>query len=686
MVAHASDTAMVTQHVCPSCRSVVPADAPAGLCPRCLLGSARSTPPPSHAGEYEIIEELGRGGMGVVYRARERTPDRFVALKMILAGEFASPSELRRFRDEVDAAGRLEHPNIVKIYDASGVHDGHPFYTMQLVEGGTLADTAVRERFRDPRSAARLMIAIARAVQFGHVHGVLHRDLKPANILVDAEGRPYVADFGVATVVDRERFDRSEAILGTPEYMSPEQAQANRDAVTTASDVYALGAVLYELFTGRPPFTAQSLHELLRRIADDLPVAPRRLASGLDRDLETVCLMALEKDPARRYRSAAAFADDLERALDGRPIAALAVTWSGRVARWSRRHPLVAAGIGGVGALLLLVTMVAQTGARTQERELSRAALRANAFAAGAQAGAVLFQLREYGDRMEQAARSPVVAALIQGEGPPAPAPELERLAGGFDNMSVFGADGQARARWPAPTRDSRDYFGKNYSFRDYFEGASRLGREGRHEPYVARAYRSEADGLFKFALSAPVFAADGTWIGAVMAALRTDAAFGGVRMGGGDASESVLLGPRDRERQDAARGAAGADRLAVLVHDGMGRGGEHTLQPEATAMLHAAFGSAAPPGEQFRLGVAQPLAWERYRDPVPGFSGRWLAGVAPVGGTGYVVVVQTRHADAVRPGRTLAYRLTVYAGAPLGAGLVVLAIAAVWATLRRRA
>jgi serine/threonine-protein kinase len=677
---------MVTQQLCPSCRSAVPADAPAGLCPKCLLSSARGTPPPSHAGEYEIIEELGRGGMGVVYRARERTPDRIVALKMILAGEFASPSELRRFRDEVDAAGRLEHPNIVKIYDASGVHDGHPFYTMQLVEGGTLADTAVRERFHDPRSAARLIIVIARAVQFGHVHGVLHRDLKPANILVDAEGRPYVTDFGVATVVDRERFDRSEAILGTPEYMSPEQAQGDRDAVTTASDVYALGAVLYELFTGRPPFTARSLHDLLRRIADDQPVAPRRLASGLDRDLETVCLTALEKDPARRYRSAAAFADDLERALDGRPIAALAMTWSGRVARWARRHPLVAAGIGSVGALLLFVTAVAQTGAHSQERELERAVLRSNAFAAGAQAGTVLFQLREYGDRMEQAARSPVVAALIQGQRPPAPAPELERLADGFDNMSVFGADGQARARWPAPTRDSGDYFGKNYSFRDYFEGASRLGREGRHEPYVARAYRSEADGLFKFALSAPVFAADGKWIGAVMAALRTDAAFGAVRMGGGDASESVLLGPRDRERQDAAGGNVGADHLAVLAHDGMRRGGEHTLPPEATAVLHAAFGSPAPPGEQFRLGVARPLAWERHRDPVPGFAGRWLAGVAPVGGTGYVVLVQTRHADAVRPGRTLAYRLSVYAGAPLGAGLVLLGIAAVWATLRRRA
>lgn len=679
--------------LCPHCGSTPPTDAPEGLCPGCLLRGARAKKTPPKVPGYEILEELGRGGMGVVYRARQRSPDRLVALKMILAGEFAGDAELARFRTEVDSAGALDHPNIVRIYDGGGLHDGRPFFAMQLVEGGTLADPERQKPFREPRNAAQLVVTLARAVHHGHARGVLHRDLKPANVLLDVDGRPSIADFGVAKRMDHISTVSTAGILGTPGYMSPEQASGNM-AVTTASDVYALGAILYELLTGGPPFSGGTLPELLRRIVQEDPVPPRKRAPRVARDLQTVCLKALEKDPARRYHSAAGFADDLERWIRGEPIAAQPAGVPGRLLRWARRYPLVAAGSVGIALLLVAVTLSALSIARVQEKELRQEVLRMNGWAARAQAGAILYQLRDYGDRVERVAAGPFARkALARAPGSGLPAPELRSdvESGGFESATIFGTDGIARARWPAPPPG---YFEKSFAWRAYFQGARALGEGGRKGAYVARAFQSEADGSVRFVVSAPIVDGNGLWLGVVIVSIATDRALGKIRLtdSRGTRRDTVLLGPRDNERTTAD--APLPDMLVVLAHPDLPHGSEIPVPSALAAKLRAAFGPAPPIGEQFRLMDVPSLTVEDHCDPVanpchcePGCGEplRMLAGFAPVGGTGFVVAVQTSSSDASAPSRSVASRLALRVGVPLGAGLSLLLAFAIAATRRRR-
>jgi serine/threonine-protein kinase len=270
---------------------------------------------------YEIVGTLGKGGMGIVYKARQTKLGRLVALKMVLSEGAASPVERSRFRREAEATARLQHPNIVQIYQL-GEHDGCPYFVLELVEGGSLA-----ERLRGTplmvRSAAELVLLLARAVQHAHERGVLHRDLKPANVLLGADGAPKIADFGVARRLDLDQGQtRTGAIVGTPSYMAPEQAEGQVHDLGPATDVYALGAILYECVTGRPPFKAPSVLETLEQVRTHDPARPTALQPGLPRDLETICLKCLQKDPRHRYRSARELADDLQRFLDGEPISA----------------------------------------------------------------------------------------------------------------------------------------------------------------------------------------------------------------------------------------------------------------------------------------------------------------------------------------------------------------------------
>jgi serine/threonine-protein kinase len=324
-------------------------------------GSPGPAVPLGVLGDYELLEELGQGGMGRVYRARQRSLGRVVAVKVIRAGTPATDADRLRFRTEAEAAARLDHPNIVPVYEV-GESGGLPYIAQRYINGAPLSRHL--DRFRDdPRAAAGLLVTLARAAHHAHQRGVLHRDLKPGNVLLEWRGGgagpplPHVADFGLARLVDQDSgLTRSGELVGTPSYMAPEQAGGGAAAVTTATDVHGLGAILYALLTGRPPFAAPTVLESLEKVKTREPDPPRRLNPKVDRDLETICLTCLAKDPRRRYASALALAEDLESWLGHRPIAARPATARERLAKWVRRRPAAAA-FAALGALVFLAVL-----------------------------------------------------------------------------------------------------------------------------------------------------------------------------------------------------------------------------------------------------------------------------------------------------------------------------------------
>jgi WD40 repeat protein/serine/threonine protein kinase len=327
-------------------------------------------PAPRDFGEYELEHEVARGGMGVVYRARQKRLNRVVAIKLLLGGEWASTDFVHRFFAEAEAAARLDHPGIVPIHEI-GVHDGRHFIAMKFVEGETLASKLAQpEKRPSSGQAVRWVASLARAVHYAHQRGVLHRDLKPANVLIDHRGEPILTDFGLAKVLEHDgKLTGSLAVLGTPSYMAPELASGRANESTTSADVYGLGAILYELLTGAPPFPGSNPVEILQRVVAEEARPPSTVAGRMtgdgrksgrdsalaDRDLDTVCLKCLEKDPLRRYGSAEALADDLERWLRREPIVARPSTLTERFGKWSRRNPTVAV-LSGV--LLLALTAI----------------------------------------------------------------------------------------------------------------------------------------------------------------------------------------------------------------------------------------------------------------------------------------------------------------------------------------
>jgi serine/threonine protein kinase len=360
--------------ICRKCGAKIFSDAPEGLCAKCVLKTALTIPPDApvaagddggsaenvgvnvaaaahdgkkaaravellgELGDYELLEEVGRGGQGVVFRARQKSLNRTVALKVISLGQWASKAHLKRFRLEAEAAARLEHPGIVPIHEV-GERDGSCYFSMKFVEGGQLDEVARREPM-PIRRAVELIAKVARTVHYAHEHGILHRDIKPGNILLDAKGEPHLTDFGLARLVESESsVTHTLEVLGTPSYMAPEQAVGNNAAVSSVTDVYGLGAVLYQLLTGQPPFAGGATYETIKLLLDTEPRQPRLLNPKIDRDLSTICLKCLEKDPKRRYSSALALAEDLERWLKHEPILARHTGILTRGKKWVQRNP-----------------------------------------------------------------------------------------------------------------------------------------------------------------------------------------------------------------------------------------------------------------------------------------------------------------------------------------------------------
>src|SRR6476660_9817615 len=388
--------------ICRKCGAKIFSDAPEGLCTGCVLETAlgsfpepivpqeredsgpleklargdvatssqgKTTARPAkllgELGDYELLEEVGRGGQGVVFRARQKGLNRIVALKVIGLGQWATKAHLKRFRLEAEAAASLDHPCIFPIYEV-GERDGQCHFSMKFVKGGQL-DEVIKRTPVSIRQAVELVAKIARTVHYAHEHGILHRDIKPGNILVDERGEPHLTDFGLARLVESEStITRTVEVLGTPSYMSPEQTSGNNAKLTSATDVYGLGAVLYQLLTGHPPFAGGTTYETIKLLFESEPRQPRLWNPKVDRDLSTVCLKCLEKDPQRRYSSARALAEDLERWLRHEPIEARRIGVIRRGKKWLQRNPTAA------GIAVLSLALIAAVGVIVWKSELFR--------------------------------------------------------------------------------------------------------------------------------------------------------------------------------------------------------------------------------------------------------------------------------------------------------------------------
>src|SRR5437868_10375270 len=379
--------------LCRKCGAEIFADAPEGLCTACLFETGldllarplvapgddcapvenvessdanaalrvKKVPRPAKTlanfGDYELLEEIGRGGQGVVYRARQKSLNRTVALKVICLGHWATEAHLKRFRREAESAASLEHPCIVPIYEV-GERDGSCYFSMKLVEGGQLDDVVRREPITI-RRAVELIAKVARIVHYAHEHRILHRDIKPGNILLDKKGEPHLTDFGLARLVEHEStVTNSLDILGTPSYMAPEQAAGQTKNLTAAADVYALGAVFYHMLTGHPPFTGGTTYETIRMVLETEPRTPRAWNSKIDSDLSTICLKCLGKDPQRRYQTAEALAQDVEHWLRHEPILARRTGLLLRGNKWLQRNTAVAVSVASLAGLAATMGVV----------------------------------------------------------------------------------------------------------------------------------------------------------------------------------------------------------------------------------------------------------------------------------------------------------------------------------------
>lgn len=645
-------TAMSTIRVCSECGSPISKSSRDGFCPRCLIDLAlkaegetlveaaprTAAPDPTigSVGNYELIEQIGQGGMGVVYKARQLNLNRIVALKLMLSGPRATEAEIKRFRSETTAAATLQHPHVVAIHEV-GVHEGRHYFSMDYIAGRSLAEVINRTPVSAER-AARYLKIVAEAIHHAHQRGILHRDLKPANILVDADDQPRVTDFGLAKHIQVDSsLTVSGNAMGTPSYMPPEQAAGKRSQIGPASDVYSLGAILYDLLTGRPPFRADTPVDTLRQVLDTEPAPPRLINRNVPRDLETICLKCLSKAPGQRYPSAQELAEDLGRFLKREPIQARPVGWLGRGWRWSQRNPVVAAFCGAMALMLLMVAWAALV-----QRDDALDNAKEGASVTARLVEVELLPLRETVSELASnkelalpivradldALKSLLVATLDKHK---AKTPPWLRL----QNWVIMTPDGTLVLRWP--DADQRNI--KFRKERDYFSGATNLVARGSiGSVYLSKAYESLEDDLYKFSVSAAVRDSNSNLVG-VVALMVSLTQFAGEALGPRiPGREVVLVSEWDASqpgRKSSSTVISSEREFRIVFHPTFGASNQvaSISHPHLERMINSP--AAGPLGDPF------------YRDPLarqhPKFSGWWLAGFSGVPDTKLTVIYQTR-------------------------------------------
>jgi eukaryotic-like serine/threonine-protein kinase len=645
---------------CPVCRATEAAPMPGVPCWSCLRGIARGAEGKVVLGDYELLDPkrpLGCGSSGVVYLAKQRVSGELVALKLPKAN---TPHEL--FLRQARIEGRLQHPHIVSAR-LGPQHEGKPSLVMPFIDGGKLREHASR---RGPLAKRlELAVKIARAVHAAHELGIVHCDLKADNVLLDSRGEPHLCDFGAACGV--QPAEEGIPFGGTRGWMSPEQVRLMRSTdsarevrLTTTSDVFTLGMLLHWLVTGVLPFGSAEKDFYRRVLEEGSPPLPR-YHPGLRWGMLAVARRALAKSPSARYSSAAALADDLEALRDHRTTS-FQVPFAGRVWRGAKRHP---GARNAIFVLLPVFALVLTLVVRHQRQNLRQAVLGMNAYAASGQAAGVLYRLRNHADVVMHAASSPDAVALVLPPRPLArdasgqvipnqnpcrsqttvadPAP-LRPFAQGFSTFGVIDSSGCTRARIseePPPL----DFIQRRLDWRQYFDEAKKEAELGTRTVGIRMAYRSSVSGLVKIALSYALFApAQGagrpTFAGVLTGSLVVEDTLvlpDRRRMSERD-HVTVVLGPFQGDSPTASNAG---DEYTFLSHPKLKRGAKVTLDPGVARALAAAF----PPSKsgQFELPLGTALTREGYEDPLLG--GRWLAAFAPIGGTGYVVLVQTREA-----------------------------------------
>jgi hypothetical protein len=679
--------------------------------------SAVATPAPfapRSLGDFQLVREIGRGGMGVVYEAIDVRLHRTVALKRIKAGILADAEELAMFRKEARAAAALQHPNIVQLHEV-GEDDGHPYLVLEYVNGGGL-DAKLAGTPIDPYEAAQLLATLAQAMHYAHENGIVHRDLKPANVLLTNAGVPKITDFGLAKHLHGDLgHTQTGTIKGTASYMASEQATGG--TITELTDVYALGAILYEALTGRPPFRGATPLDTLTQVTTLEPVPPSRMQPNVPRDLETICLKCLQKEPQKRYDSAQSLADDLGRFMRHEPIHARPVGVGGRVWRWCRRNPIVAALLGLAASQAVLVMVLLTL--RLMDEETARERILAeNVFAANHLANTILVELLKLAEAVDKAGNDPKLLKLLKDDRarmqplPPDKNPAKPRFAlpeeerrlqpylekihrqgeRAFHSWHVVDKDGILLADSPPVVRS---VFGVCFQGRDYFIGANaHLGTHGRPRVHISRAYQSSNDDLFKFTLSALVYDDDGkTPVGVVCATLPTNAKLGLLDLTDAERKHTaVIVGQADTNHPNLPPPAVSAPpKYMILVHPAYDdlpefqQGKQAVVMPETMLPLiprrRPDHRDEFVPMPRSAMDVAK-ARHEAYEDPLAEvlpskYGGRWLAGFAQVGNSEMVVIEQRQRPEWTPP------RIWLLAGV---GGLLVAGLAALaWRRFRTR-